>query len=244
MIKMEKRLNKFLSEKGYCSRREADRLIEKNVVFVNDVVATIGTKVQEGDKVVVNGKLIDNEVELVYIALHKPAGITCSTNPKIKKNIIDFMKYPKRIFHVGRLDKDSEGLIFMTNDGDIVNKILRSGNMHEKEYVVRVDQPITPEFLEGMRNGVPILDTVTKKCVVSQVDDFTFRIVLTEGLNRQIRRMVKYFDYKVYNLLRTRIMNVSLDIDKGKWRYLSDEELKRLKQLVETSVKTEEASIK
>jgi len=241
---MEKRLNKFLSEKGYCSRREADRLIEKNVVFVNDVVATIGTKVQEGDKVVVNGKLIDNEVELVYIALHKPAGITCSTNPKIKKNIIDFMKYPKRIFHVGRLDKDSEGLIFMTNDGDIVNKILRSGNMHEKEYVVRVDQPITPEFLEGMRNGVPILDTVTKKCVVSQVDDFTFRIVLTEGLNRQIRRMVKYFDYKVYNLLRTRIMNVSLDIDKGKWRYLSDEELKRLKQLVETSVKTEEASIK
>jgi 23S rRNA pseudouridine2604 synthase len=244
MIKMEKRLNKFLSEKGYCSRREADRLIEKNVVFVNDVVATIGTKVQEGDKVVVNGKLIDNEVELVYIALHKPAGITCSTNPKIKKNIIDFMKYPKRIFHVGRLDKDSEGLIFMTNDGDIVNKILRSGNMHEKEYVVRVDQPITPEFLEGMRNGVPILDTVTKKCVVSQVDNFTFRIVLTEGLNRQIRRMVKYFDYKVYNLLRTRIMNVSLDIDKGKWRYLSDEELKRLKQLVETSVKTEEASIK
>jgi len=241
---MEKRLNKFLSEKGYCSRREADRLIEKNVVFVNDVVATIGTKVQEGDKVVVNGKLIDNEVELVYIALHKPAGITCSTNPKIKKNIIDFMKYPKRIFHVGRLDKDSEGLIFMTNDGDIVNKILRSGNMHEKEYVVRVDQPITPEFLEGMRNGVPILDTVTKKCVVSQVDNFTFRIVLTEGLNRQIRRMVKYFDYKVYNLLRTRIMNVSLDIDKGKWRYLSDEELKRLKQLVETSVKTEEASIK
>ena len=240
-----KRINKYLSEVGYCSRREADKLIEAGRVTINGVVPELGTKVSPYDEVRIDGKLIREKNEKpVYLAFYKPVGIECTTNLEVRNNIVDYINYPKRIFLIGRLDKASEGLIFMTNDGDTVNKILRARNNHEKEYIVSVNKAITPEFIQKMSAGVPILDTVTKKCVVSQVDDFTFRIVLTEGLNRQIRRMVKYFDYKVYNLLRTRIMNVSLDIDKGKWRYLSDEELKRLKQLVETSVKTEEASIK
>jgi len=244
MIKMEKRLNKFLSEKGYCSRREADRLIEMELVYVNDEIATVGTKINTGDIVTVNNTIVSIDEELVYIALNKPIGVVSTTDQNIENNIVDFMKYPKRIFHVGRLDKDSEGLIFMTNDGDIVNKILRSGNKHDKEYIVTVDKPVTEEFVHGMRNGVPILDSVTKKCVVKQMNKNTFRIILTEGMNRQIRRMCSHFDYRVLNLKRVRIMNVPLDIETGKWRYLTDSELKRLKQLVETSVKTEEASIK
>ena len=241
---MEKRLNKFLSEKGYCSRREADRLIEMELVYVNDEIATVGTKINTGDIVTVNNTIVSIDEELVYIALNKPIGVVSTTDQNIENNIVDFMKYPKRIFHVGRLDKDSEGLIFMTNDGDIVNKILRSGNKHDKEYIVTVDKPVTEEFVHGMRNGVPILDSVTKKCVVKQMNKNTFRIILTEGMNRQIRRMCSHFDYRVLNLKRVRIMNVPLDIETGKWRYLTDSELKRLKQLVETSVKTEEASIK
>jgi len=241
---MEKRLNKFLSEAGYCSRREADRLIEMELVYVNDEIATVGTKINTGDIVTVNNTIVSIDEELVYIALNKPIGIVSTTDQNIENNIVDFMKYPKRIFHVGRLDKDSEGLIFMTNDGDIVNKILRSGNKHDKEYIVTVDKPVTEEFVHGMRNGVPILDSVTKKCVVKQMNKNTFRIILTEGMNRQIRRMCSHFDYRVLNLKRVRIMNVPLDIETGKWRYLTDSELKRLKQLVETSVKTEEASIK
>jgi len=241
---MEKRINKFLSEAGYCSRREADRLIEMELVYVNDEIATVGTKINTGDIVTVNNTIVSIDEELVYIALNKPIGIVSTTDQNIENNIVDFMKYPKRIFHVGRLDKDSEGLIFMTNDGDIVNKILRSGNKHDKEYIVTVDKPVTEEFVHGMRNGVPILDSVTKKCVVKQMNKNTFRIILTEGMNRQIRRMCSHFDYRVLNLKRVRIMNVPLDIETGKWRYLTDSELKRLKQLVETSVKTEEASIK
>lgn len=239
---MEKRLNKYLSETGFCSRREADRLIQKNIVLVNDEIATVGTKVQEGDIVSVDGKIIKNEVELVYIALNKPIGITSTTDKMDKSNIVDFMNYKDRIFHIGRLDKDSEGLIFMTNDGDIVNKILRSGNKHEKEYIVTVDRRIDDELLHGLRNGVPILDTVTKKCIVKRLSRNTFKIILTEGLNRQIRRMCSYYDYQVEKLKRTRIMNISLDVELGKWRYFTEDEIVRLKQLVASSSKTEEAS--
>lgn len=241
---MEKRLNKYLSEAGFCSRRQADRYIEQGVVQVNGVVASVGTKVGEQDLVTVDGTPVSLQEDFVYIALHKPVGITSSTNPEIENNIVDFMKYPKRIFHVGRLDKDSEGLIFMTNDGDIVNKILRAGNHHEKEYIVTVDREITDDFIYQMRNGVPILGTTTKKCIVTKIDKYSFRIILTEGLNRQIRRMCTYFDYRVTGLKRVRIMHVPLDVPVGKWRYLTDLEIKRLKQLVSDSVKTEEASHK
>jgi 23S rRNA pseudouridine2604 synthase len=239
---METRLNKYLSECGYCSRREADRLIEANRVTINDALPELGTKVKEGDIVKVDGKLISSQEEYVYIALNKPIGITSTTDRTDPTNIVDFMKYRKRIFHVGRLDKDSEGLILMTNDGDIVNKILRANNNHEKEYIVQVDQSITKEFIEGMENGVPILDTVTKKCRIQQMNDKTFRIMLTEGLNRQIRRMCSHFEYKVERLKRVRVMNIVLDTPKGKWRYLKEDELKELNRLLEDSLKTEEAS--
>jgi len=239
---METRLNKYLSECGYCSRREADRLIEANRVTINDALPELGTKVKEGDIVKVDCKLISSQEEYVYIALNKPIGITSTTDRTDPTNIVDFMKYRKRIFHVGRLDKDSEGLILMTNDGDIVNKILRANNNHEKEYIVQVDQSITKEFIEGMENGVPILDTVTKKCRIQQMNDKTFRIMLTEGLNRQIRRMCSHFEYKVERLKRVRVMNIVLDTPKGKWRYLKEDELKELNRLLEDSLKTEEAS--
>lgn len=239
---METRLNKYLSECGYCSRREADRLIEANRVTINDALPELGTKVKEGDTVKVDGKLISSQEEYVYIALYKPIGITSTTDKSDPTNIVDFMKYRKRIFHIGRLDKDSEGLILMTNDGDIVNKILRANNNHEKEYIVQVDRSITKEFIEGMENGVPILDTVTKKCRIQQMNDKTFRIMLTEGLNRQIRRMCSHFEYKVERLKRVRVMNIVLDTPKGKWRYLKEDELKELNRLLEDSLKTEEAS--
>lgn len=239
---METRLNKYLSECGYCSRREADRLIEANRVTINDKLPELGTKVQEGDVVKVDGKLISSQEEYVYIALNKPIGITSTTDRTDPTNIVDFMKYRKRIFHIGRLDKDSEGLILMTNDGDIVNKILRANNNHEKEYIVQVDQSVTKEFIEGMENGVPILDTVTKKCRIQRMNDKTFRIILTEGLNRQIRRMCSHFDYKVERLKRVRVMNIKLDTPKGKWRYLKEDEMKELNRLLEDSLKTEEAS--
>lgn len=239
---METRLNKYLSEVGYCSRREADRLIEAGKVTINDALPELGTKVKDGDIVKVDGKQVEKKEDYVYIALYKPFGITSTTDKTDPTNIVDFMKYNKRVFHVGRLDKDSEGLILMTNDGDIVNKILRANNNHEKEYIVQVDQRLTHDFIKGMSNGVPILDTVTKKCKVSRINEKTFKIVLTEGLNRQIRRMCSHFGFHVEKLKRVRVMNIKLDVPKGKWRHLKEEELKELKRLVETSSKTEDAS--
>jgi len=235
---METRLNKYLSECGFCSRREADRLIEDNRVTINDLVPELGTKVTENDIIKVDGIIVDKTAESIYIALNKPIGIVSSTDKSIKDNIVDFMNYPERIFHVGRLDKDSEGLILMTNDGDIVNKILRSHNLHEKEYIVKVDKIITDEFIKDMGNGVPILDTITKKCKIRKISEHEFKIILTEGLNRQIRRMCSYFDYKVRYLKRIRIMNIQLDLSVGKWRHLTEEEIKMLKKLIGDSSKT------
>ena len=234
------RINKYLSEVGYCSRREADKLIEQGRVTINGKVPEMGTKISEGDLVQVDGESISEPMEKpVYLAFNKPVGIVCTTDTGVEKdNIIDFINYPKRIFPIGRLDKPSEGLIFLTNDGDIVNKILRARNNHEKEYLVTVDKPITPEFLKKMRNGVPILDTVTRKCEVHQVSKYQFRIILTQGLNRQIRRMCEYLDYRVKKLKRIRIMNVTLDIPVGKWRDLTATELKEIQRLVIQSSKT------
>ncbi len=236
----ETRINKFLSEAGYCSRRAADRLIEQNRVTINDEVPLMGTKIVQGDIVKVDGKLISKKEEKpVYIALNKPVGIVCTTDTKVEKdNIIDFMGYPKRIFPIGRLDKASQGLILMTNDGDIVNKILRAKNNHQKEYIVQVNKEITQDFLHQMRNGIPILDTVTKKCEVEQVGKYRFKIVLTQGLNRQIRRMCEYLDFRVMLLRRVRIMNIHLDINIGEYRELTKKELKDLNELIKDSTST------
>lgn len=238
------RINKFISETGYCSRREADKLIESGKVFLNGRVAVLGDKATTGDEVLINGKLLNtgNKAE-VYIAFHKPVGITCTTERHIKGNIIDFIRHPERIFPIGRLDKPSEGLIFLTSNGDIVNKILRAGNQHEKEYLVTVDKPITAEFVQRMQNGVPILDTVTRKCVVRQEGRYVFTIILTQGLNRQIRRMCTYLGYTVTRLKRVRIMNVTLDgLPVGKWRDLTAHEMHTINELVAYSTKTEEGS--
>lgn len=239
-----KRINKFLSETGFCSRREADKLIEQKRVSINRTIAEMGTKILDTDEVRVDGKLIREKREKpIYLAFHKPVGIECTTNLNVKNNIIDYINYPERIFPIGRLDKASEGLIFMTNDGDIVNKILRARNNHEKEYIVTVDRPITDRFIQRMGNGVPILDTVTRKCKVEQISKYVFRIVLTQGLNRQIRRMCEYLGYEVTALKRIRIINISLDIPVGRYRELTDAEVKELNQLIEPSSKTEEASL-
>ncbi len=234
------RINKYLSEVGYCSRRAADKLIEQGRVTINGKVPEMGTKIVRGDEVRVDGQLISEPKEKpVYIAFNKPIGIVCTTDTGVEKdNIIDYINYPKRIFPIGRLDKPSEGLIFLTNDGDIVNKILRARNHHEKEYVVWVNKPITPSFLARMRKGVPILGTVTRECEVAQIDTRQFKIILTQGLNRQIRRMCEYLDYKVTRLKRVRIMNVCLDVPVGKWRYLTDAELREINRLVADSSKT------
>jgi 23S rRNA pseudouridine2604 synthase len=234
------RINKFLSEAGYCSRRAADKLIEQNRVTINGEVPLIGTKIIEGDVVKVDGKLITKVKEKpVYIALNKPVGIVCTTDTQVEKdNIIDFMGYPKRIFPIGRLDKASQGLILMTNDGDIVNKILRAKNNHQKEYIVQVNKEITEDFLYQMRNGIPILDTITKKCEVEQVGKYRFKIILTQGLNRQIRRMCEYLDFRVMLLRRIRIMNIHLDINIGEYRDLTEKELKELNNLVKDSTST------
>lgn len=238
-----KRLNKAISETGYCSRRGADKLIEEGKVKVNGKVPELGTKVTTNDVISVNGTIITKEVENVYLAFNKPIGITCTTELHIKNNIIDYLNYPERIFPIGRLDKPSEGLIFLTNDGDIVNKILRSKNSHEKEYIVTVNRPITNDFIEKMSNGIPILDTVTDKCKVTKIDNTTFNIVLTQGLNRQIRRMCDYLGYEVKTLKRIRIMNISLtNLKVGEYRSFTEKELQELKNLIEDSSKTEEAS--
>lgn len=239
----ELRLNKFISEKGLCSRREADKLIELGRVTVNGLKVETGTKVGPNDEVRLDGKVLNKREELVYIALNKPVGITSTTEKKIQGNIVDFVNHSKRIFPIGRLDKDSQGLIFLTNDGDIVNKILRAGNNHEKEYIVTVDKPITNEFIASMSNGVRILGTITKKCSVKKEGKYVFRIILTQGLNRQIRRMCEALGYKVTKLQRIRIMNVELgNLAIGKWRYLTAGELSEINRLISASVKTEEAS--
>ncbi|RKR12224.1 ribosomal large subunit pseudouridine synthase F [Maribacter vaceletii] len=234
------RINKFLSEVGFCSRRAADKLIEQGRVTINDKVPEMGTKIMEGDIVKVDGERVTQPKEKpVYIAFNKPIGIVCTTDTRVEKdNIIDYINYPKRIFPIGRLDKPSEGLIFLTNDGDIVNKILRARNHHEKEYIVTVDKPITPNFLHQMRNGIPILDTVTRKCEVEEISKYQFKIILTQGLNRQIRRMCEYLTYEVKKLKRERIMNISLDVPVGKWRYITEKELAEINRLVSTSTKT------
>ena len=238
------RINKFLSETGFCSRREADKLLEEGRITINGVVPEMGTKVSPNDEVRVDGKLVREKNEKpVYLAFHKPVGIECTTNLDVRNNIVDYINYPKRIFPIGRLDKASEGLIFMTNDGDIVNKILRARNNHEKEYTVTVNKTITDRFIERMGNGIPILDTVTKKCKVEQISQFVFRITLTQGLNRQIRRMCEYLGYEVTALKRIRIINISLDVPVGRYRDLTDEEIKELNTLIEPSSKTEEASL-
>ncbi len=236
----ETRVNKYLSEVGYCSRRAADKLIDQGRVTINGIVPEMGTKISEKDKVHVDGKLISESADKpVYIAFNKPKGIVCTTDTKRERNnIIDYINYPTRIFPIGRLDRPSEGLIFLTNDGDIVNKILRARNNHQKEYIVSVDKTITPEFIEKMGDGVPVLNTYTKKCLVEQLDEKQFKIVLTQGLNRQIRRMCEHFDYRVVKLKRIRIMNISLDIPIGKWRDLTSDELKEINRLVAESSKT------
>ena len=238
------RINKFLSESGFCSRREADRLLEDGRITINGIVPEMGTKVAADDEVRVDGKLIREKREKpIYLAFNKPVGIECTTNQNVRDNIVDYINYPKRIFPIGRLDKASEGLIFMTDDGDIVNKILRARNNHEKEYIVTVNQPITDRFIQKMSNGIPILDTVTRKCKVEQISKFVFRIILTQGLNRQIRRMCEYLDYEVTALKRTRIINIMLDVHVGRYRDLTEDEIKQLNKLIEPSSKTEEASL-
>ncbi len=236
------RINKYLSEVGFCSRREADKLIDAGRVTINGNVPEMGTKINPGDQIRVDGKLISEpEEEHVYIAFNKPIGIVCTTDLKAEKNnIIDFINHPKRIFPIGRLDKESEGLILLTSDGDIVNKILRAKNNHEKEYVVTVDKPITKTFIHKMANGIPILDTITNKCEVRQINTYKFNIVLTQGLNRQIRRMCDYLGYKITKLKRIRIMNIILDQQIGKWRDLSKKEMAEVNRLIADSSKTYE----
>ena len=237
------RLNKFISETGMCSRREADKLIEQGRVTVNGKKSELGTKIFSRDEIKIDGEILKNKEKTIYLAFNKPRGITSTTDLKDKDNIIDFINFPVRIFPVGRLDKASEGLLFLTNDGDIVNKILRAGNNHDKEYIVTVDRPITDDFIKKMENGVPILDTVTQKCTVIKEGKDRIRIILTQGLNRQIRRMCEVLGYQVKQLKRIRIMNITLDgLSIGKWRYFTEEELKIINNLVANSIKTEEAS--
>ena len=238
---MATRINKYLSEVGYCSRRGADRLIEEGKVKVNGRYPKIGTKVNEGDQVEVEGQIIEKSKKRknIYLAFNKPVGIVCTTDRRLEPdNIIDFIQYPTRIFPIGRLDKPSEGLIFLTNDGDIINKILRARNNHEKEYIVSVNRPINREFVSIMSNGVEILNTKTKNCFVKQLGPKKFKIILTQGLNRQIRRMCDSLGYRVQSLKRVRIMNIKLDVPTGKYRKFRKEELMELNALLENSSKT------
>lgn len=237
-IKSTIRLNKYISESGLCSRRDADRYIEQGNVYLNGKRAKVGDQVAPGDQVKVNGQLIDprEEESLIFIALNKPVGVVSTTEKSEKNNVIDFVNHSIRVFPIGRLDKDSQGLLFLTNDGDLVNKILRAGNKHEKEYLVTVNKPITEEFISGMSNGVPMLGTVTKKCKVVKESSHVYKITLIQGLNRQIRRMCEHFGYEVTKLERTKIMNVSLKgLALGEWRDLEDDELSVLLKQVESS---------
>jgi 23S rRNA pseudouridine2604 synthase len=232
------RLNKFLSDAGVCSRREADRKIEAGAVYVNNAVAVLGTQVSDTDEVVFNGKVVQNGQRKVVIALFKPVGIECTSSTDVKDNVVDFVNYPTRLFPVGRLDKNSEGLLLMTNDGDLSNGILKARNFHEKEYVVTVNKPISRAFISRMSSGVAILDTVTRPCEVTQVDDRTFKIILTQGLNRQIRRMCEALGYEVVNLRRIRVLNITLGaLRKGEWRELDANEIDTLREIVQGKLK-------
>ena len=238
---MATRINKYLSEVGYCSRRVADSLIEEGKVTINGEIPEMGTKGEDGDQVEVEGQRIEKSTkhEKIYLVFNKPAGIVCTTDRRVESdNIIDFIKYPTRIFPIGRLDKPSEGLIFLTNDGDIVNKILRARNNHEKEYIVSVNRPINRDFIQSMSNGVEILDTITKNCFVKQLGPKKFRIILTQGLNRQIRRMCESLGFRVKSLKRVRIMNIKLDVSTGEYREFTKEELFELNELLKNSSKT------
>lgn len=238
-----KRINKYLSETGYCSRRQADTLVSENRVTINGKPAEMGAQVSDQDVIEVDGKPIQKRKnDFVYLAFNKPVGIECTTNTKVKDNVVDYINYPERIFPIGRLDKDSEGLLLLTNDGDIVNKILRARNNHEKEYIVKVDKPVNDRFITRMSLGVPILDTMTKKCKVEKINAYTFKIVLTQGLNRQIRRMCENLGYEVKALKRVRIINITLDVPQGKYRKLSDKEMHELNRLISDSSKTEEVN--
>lgn len=236
-------LNKYISSTGICSRREAERFIVEGKVTINGKPTQLGNRVFDGDVVKVNGTLLQAKPKTLYIAYNKPVGIVCTTDSKERNNIVKAIGHEERLFPIGRLDKPSEGLIFLTNDGDIVNKILRAGNNHQKEYIVSVNKPITLEFIQRMGNGIPILGTVSKKCPVEQLNKNTFKIILTQGLNRQIRRMCEYLDYEVTKLKRTRIMNVDLGkLEEGNWRELTDDEMAIINKMVSSSTKTEEAS--
>lgn len=240
---MDKSLNKFISETGFCSRREADKYIDQARVTINSNTAVKGNRVQPEDIVEIDGQPIKKKDKIVYLVFNKPVGITCTTDLKDKDNIISFINFKSRIFPVGRLDKPSEGLIFLTNDGDIVNKILRAGNNHEKEYVVTVDKPINQMFVAKMSNGIKILDTITKKCIVKQEGKTRFRIVLVQGLNRQIRRMCQVLGYQVHTLKRIRIMNITLaNLPVGKWRYFTDDEINTIEKSLSSSIKTADGS--
>ncbi len=240
-------LNKYISSSGFCSRRQAELYIEEGRVTINDEIAELTQRVQAGDEVAVDGEIIKLKAgkQSLYLAFNKPKGITSTTDTSDKSNIIFYINHPKRIFPIGRLDKDSEGLILLTNDGDIVNKILRAGNEHEKEYIVSVNKPLSPEFAQQMSRGIPILGTKTKPCTVRQIGSKTFKIVLTEGLNRQIRRMCEFLNYEVISLKRIRIMHITLgNLPAGKWRYLSHAEAEAMNNTLQKSVKTEEASVR
>ena len=230
------RLNKFLSEAGLCSRREADRLIESGKVTVNGKVAIVGMQVSQTDEICYQGQIVAKEERQVLLVFNKPRGIVCTAEKREKDNVIDYINYPLRIYPVGRLDKDSEGLLLMTNQGELVNKIMRAGNFHEKEYIVKVNKKITKEFLVKMQSGVPILDTVTRTCQAKQIDDYTFKIILTQGLNRQIRRMCSYLGYEVVQLKRKRVMNFKLgDLPAGVYREATDEEIRILNEEIVSS---------
>lgn len=236
-------LNKFVSSTGVCSRRQADEWIAQGRVTINGEIAQLGNRVYEKDVVKVDGETVRKKKKALYIAFNKPVGVVCTTEQKEKNNIIDYIRHPERLFPIGRLDKPSQGLIFLTNDGDIVNKILRAGNNHEKEYLVTVKQLIVPEFILKMRSGVQLEETVTKKCKVTQINGFTFKITLTQGLNRQIRRMCQALGYNVSKLIRTRIMNVKVNTLKvGQWRELTAAEMQEINEMISHSSKTEEAS--
>ena len=233
------RLNKYLSDAGVCSRREADRLVQDGRVMVDGKTAVLGMQIQEGQEILVNGKKVRREEKKVLLLFHKPRGIECTANPKIKKNVISYIDYPIRIYYIGRLDKDSEGLLLLTNQGELVNKMMRAGNCHEKEYLVTVDKPVTDDFIKKMSSGVPILGTVTRKCQVEKTGKKTFRIILTQGLNRQIRRMCEYLGYRVERLARVRVMNLELgDLPVGQYREAAEKELENLKSLIQDSSET------